>query len=82
MSKCLLFLRNRFPFSLPLTYSLHQQIKDEISNKNSVFPILEADGRQIESVTLWVLLNTEMAKTVTLGSANPLTVTNLRGGAL
>ena len=30
---------------------------------------------------LWSPLNTEMAKTVTLGLANPLTVTNLGRGA-
>ena len=30
---------------------IHQQLKDEISNKNSVLRIFEADGRQIESVT-------------------------------
>ena len=29
----------------------------------------------------WSPLNTKMAKTVTLGSANPLTVTNLGGGS-
>ena len=29
----------------------------------------------------WSPLNTKMAKTVTLGSANPLTVTNLEGGS-
>ena len=31
-------------------------------------------------IVLWGPLNNEMAKTVTLGSANPLTVTNLGGG--
>ena len=32
-------------------------------------------------IVLWGPLNNEMAKTVTLGSANPPTVTNLGGGA-
>ena len=39
----------RFPFSLRLL--VHQQIKEEISNKNSVLRILKADGGQTESVT-------------------------------
>ena len=34
-------------FRLPI----HQQIKDEFSNKKSVLRILEANGRQIEFVT-------------------------------
>ena len=37
----------RFRFRLPI----HKQIKDEFSNKKSVLRILEADDRQIESVT-------------------------------
>ena len=40
----------RFPFSLRLL--VHQQIKEEISNKNSVLRILKADGGQTESVTI------------------------------
>ena len=39
----------RFPFSLRL--QVHQQIKEEISNKSSVLRILKADGGQTESVT-------------------------------
>ena len=43
---------SRFCFCL----LIHQQIKDEISKKNSVLRILEADGRQIESVTAGLFL--------------------------
>ena len=57
MFECLFFLRNRFQFSLsvfaPLTST--QQIKEEISNKNSVLRILKADGGQTESVTCSLL---------------------------
>ena len=36
----------------------------------------------MRKIVLWGPLNNEMAKTVTLGSANPLTVTNLGGSKM
>ena len=46
-------IASRFRFRLPI----HQQIKDEISNKNSELWMLEADDRQIEFVTVTNVTN-------------------------
>ena len=51
-----------------------------MGGQNGLYLPQRRHGYKLHKIVLWGPLNNEMAKTVTLGSTNPLTVTNLGGG--